>query len=416
MHRASYDVLIVLLNVHGGSYHCAFRLLERLGQAGLSCAALLATDPTRGLQVGLDVQEEDVRRLAGLDIHVLPRAKIRAVLADVPGRLVLFDSFRDEETPQLAARVRERHTARTGQLAALLADFSYAGVDHAFVQHPLTLWFELEYARTSGARNLVRARGIHFCGNIFHEPVCNTWTSTIRTREDFCAKYGLDPQKPIGLWLPDREDGQSPAYGQVLEAVRAAGLNVAVKMHPWEYKMLGHGFDHYGTGRTSAQIWGVPAVEERDRSWAFFFCDVAVTRGSTVSLELPFWGKPGIHIPPEGKYRRVVRGLIRLVGTCSLRRNSTAGLAEVLARHREFGFGAAEYRAARANVVTDPDRDAFEQHLERILEILERPTDPPAVGSLAPVRRLYRGTVPLGLLKPRHFPAEIAARLARLFT
>ncbi|MBN2139954.1 MAG: hypothetical protein JW718_03010 [Desulfovibrionaceae bacterium] len=406
------DVLTVLANVHGGSYHKIISLHQGLAARGLRSLVLIGTDPTRGLQLGIDVSPQDVDSLAGLGVLVLSRRDIRAVLEDTPARLCLFDAYRDIEVPDMIRLVRERHGAKTAQLGGLLMDFSYSGADFCIMQHPLTLWFEVEYSRSRSSRLLPAAKGIFFAGNIFYEPLPNVWTTRVSDRASFFAKYGLDPDRPLVLWLPDRLDALDLSFGKIVEAVRAAGLNLGLKMHPWEYKFYGHGFDPENKGCTSAERWGLRAIEEKDTSWAYKFCDLAVMRGSSVGMELALWHRPGLYLPSGSRFRRLDAIQTDIVSTCSLRLGSADELGPFLEQGLEGAdFSEADYEAVRSKIYANPDRDSFEQHLDCLQGLLDLPQDLPALGSMAAVRRLYRGRVPFSYVGKAKLPAHLLARL-----
>lgn len=415
---AVVDVCIAWLNVHGGSFHKLLRLLRELKQDGLSARLYLSSDPPLGLQPGVDITPETVRELAGQDVFVLGRAAIEAELAARPARLFLFDAHVDEGVRDLINQVRARHGAKTGQLCTLFADYTHLGSDYPFVQSPQALWYALEYRRERRKRRqefVAHARDVLFAGNIFYEPEPNTVTSEVRTREELFRKYGLDPAKPLCLWLPAREDGLCPSYLQVLEAVRGAGMNVAVKLHPWEYKQLAHGFDPFGQGMTSAQKWGVAALDERDASLAYAVCDAGIMRESSVGLELACAGKPSIYFPASARHQHWLDIYFDFARSCSVRLPSVEALGPLLARGIPR-FSSGDYAEARRRILALPDgEDSFQAHVRLIRGVLDRPRNEPPLGSLRALRRYYAGRMPLRLVNPlRHplFAADTALRAA----
>lgn len=400
------DIALCWISVHGGRYHALLHLRDRLRGLGLSCTVLLNSDAPLGLQVGVDVSPEQVQRFAQDGVHILPLAQLGQALKDSGARLCVFDSHEGDAVPRLIRLARQDMGALTAQASTLLADYTFHGADYALVQHPISLWFTFDYSRDRRAASLAQAKGIFFSGNIFYEPLLNTWTSDIRSREQFLAKYGLDASRPTLLWLPNREDGLDAAYGQILSQVREAGMNALVKLHPWEYKQLRHGFDPYGLGKTSAEHWGAPAMGECDCSWALAFCDAGLMRGSSMGLELPFWRKPGVYLPYPGLHAPWHRLLLRMTRGCSAHLDAVEGLGSFLRSAWPLAYADAAYDAAKdftmprgSGRAGQPDSlDLHARHLQAILAA--GPAGRPQglacrpEGSVAAVRRAYEPEIP----------------------
>lgn len=409
----TYDIITVWMNIHGGSFHKLIKAHEMYRAAGLKSLLLLNSDEPRGLQLGLDVTAQQVRELRDMDVLVVGREAVHDILRDTPARAHVFEATEDPDVTLWCHRMRELHRSRTVQLTSLVTDFHYYDSDYLFLQHPVALMFELERERTPMSRRLGLAREVLFGGNIFYEPEPNRWTSDIRTREDFCQRYGLDPHKPIALWLPDREDGLSDVYGKVMDAAEGAGMNVVTKLHPWEYKNIQHGFDPiYGEGKTSADKWGVPFIAECDSSWAMHFCDVGIVRSSAVGLELPLYNKPVIWCEPADRLRWLIGLYYELTDTCSVWLEDVADLPRTL-EGDALDFAEHDYAEVRRRIFTQARKDSFEVLLQEVLRILSLPHDGPRMGSLKPIRRMYLGKLPLHWCRKRHWPSHLWARLRK---
>ncbi len=384
------DVRILWLNVHGGVFHKLITLHERLALAGISCELLIAVTPPRGLKIGADVPKAALPELAARGIHFLPRVEALHRAEATPTRLLVTDAHHDPDLPGLIARVHAREIA-TAQMATLLGDFTCHGAQHLLLQHPLTLFFELEYSHTDEAHRFFRALGVHFTGNIFYEPTLNRLHGGYPTREAFCAKYGFNPARPLCLWLPNYADARHPDYGRVIRAVTEAGHNLAVKLHPWEYAFKKHGVDTWGLGETSDTFWGVHAVDEPDSTWAYRFCDIAIMRTSSTSLELPFWDKPAVQLPSTS-YPGLVRAQAAMVAGCSAVLESIAALPGLLAGPLPRP-APQDYAAARALVRLDSTRDAYTQTVEALQSILAAPRASGPQYPGADLKRLYDGLI-----------------------
>ncbi len=407
------DIDLCWVNVHGGSFHALLHLARRLRAEGLSCRVLLSSSPPLGLQAGLDITAQDQAVLEGEGVRILPVEDMERAIRQDGARLCVFDAHEGEQVPALIAAARESGRL-TAQLSTLLADFTYHGADYALVQHPISLWFVFDYSRERRAARLAQAKGVYFSGNVFYEPLTNTWTSAVRTREDLAARYGLDPARPILLWLPNREDGLEMAYGAVLDRAREAGMGVLVKLHPWEYKQLRHGFDPYGLGKTSAEHWGATAMDERDASWALAFCDAGIMRGSSLGLELPFWRKPGIYLPRPGVHARWHSLLLEMTKGASLHLPGVEALGPCLAAWpphiSDEGYAAAKRYTMPVGSGGPGQPDSLTLHARHLADILNggRAAFSPE-GDAGRLRALYEPEI------PRNFYARLLPRQRALF-
>lgn len=380
------DISILWLNVHGGTFHKLISLHEHLTAAGLACQLIISVGPPLGLKVDTDIPEARFQELAARGIRFLERKEAIAEVERNPPRLLVTDAHSDADLPGVIARARSRGTI-TAQMATLLADFTSHGAEHLLMQHPLTLFYELEFHHTRESQRFFQATGIHFTGNIFFEPTVNTLVNTYASRQDFCAKYGFNPERPLCLWLPNCGDVKHPSYGMVLAAAADAGLNLAVKLHPWEYAFKKHGVDSWGFGATSDTLWNVRAVDETDSTWAYSFCDLAIMRTTATCLEMPFWRVPSVLLP-ESRYPRITKPQAEMVATCSTMLQEEADLPGFLAGPIPH-YGQTDYDAACARVRLDCSRNAYDQTVEVLQAILAAPQSAGKQDSPSALRRLY---------------------------
>lgn len=383
------DVIIVNIAVHGGSYHKLIYFCEYLNANGISSRLILNSSPPLGLQVGLDIDEAQKEKLEAGCVIVMGFGEIKKYLEDVHAQLYIFDGYKTDNIKNLIDLVKTKQNAKTAQISLLYHEFIYWGTDYVFLQHPLSLWFLKEVYRWRGHKDLHRARSIIFAGNIYSEPVCNTWTSEIRSKSDLCENYNLDGAKPICLWLPDRHDGNRPVFKAVVDSVKAAGYNLVVKPHPWEYKNLKHGFNPmYGEGMTSADKYKCEAIKEQDSSWFFKYSDIVIIGTSTVGVEMPYWKKPFIYIN-EGSWRN------RVVESCCVWLTDPSKIGEVLGDGARLKFKEEDYIQALSNLHPDAKRNSFELHLDGIRTILkEEGGVGKRIGSNRRLARLYKSQVP----------------------
>ncbi|MDO9082907.1 MAG: hypothetical protein Q7U56_06455 [Humidesulfovibrio sp.] len=420
------DILIAWFNVHGGAFHKLLALHERLRASGLDCRLGFNSGPPRGLKTGADVPEALLPELESQGVRLLPRAELLAWAAELLAgskderpRLLLTDAHHDPDIPGLIAEAKTRGVT-TVQMATLLGDFTCHGAEHLLMQHPLTLFFEREFNRTKESARLAQAKSITFTGNIFFEPTTNPLFGGFADRAGFCAKYGYNPERPILLWLPSAPDAASPIYEEVCQVVERAGMNLAIKLHPWDYALKKHGpqpGDAWGLGRPSDEVFGRRAVDEPDSTWAFHFCDAAILRTSAMSLELPFWERPGLLLPAELK-PKLFEAQAFMTRTCSLSLGGVDALERLLEGELP-SHSPEDYQRAR-NVVRLPGPDdAYARTASALRQILagdgqdghgpDRPGD-----TAAPPAQLRPGNSPDAL--GRAYEPHVNDMLARALT
>jgi hypothetical protein len=410
------EICIAWLNVHGGAFHKLIRLHEALGAAGLTSELYFSTCPPRGLKAGAepgsDLSPDAKADLERRGVFLLPRQEVLRRVEASRARLLLTDAHHDPDLPGLIAKARARG-AITAQMATLLGDFTCHGAEHLLLQHPLTLFFELEFNRTSESRRFFEAASVTFTGNIFFEPTSNMLHGGHASREDFFGKYGFDPGRPLLLWLPSAPDVRDESYGQVAQAARNAGYNLAAKLHPWEYAFKKHGPPHpWGLEQSSDKLWGVTAVDEADTTWAYHFCDAAILRASAMSLEMPFWRRPSL-ILPSSVLPEYFNAQAAMVASCSVRLPSAQALEDFLATRPLPEFQAKDYARAQAATRLDLVHDAYELTVQALARLLKG--DTPQRLSPAALRRLYDPHVTPELMRSLRPTRRLRALAGRLW-
>lgn len=381
------DVLIIIQGVHGGNIHKLCHFHDLLHKSNLTSCLIFSSEPPLGIQREVDIDDKTMAALETRGIFIKRLAELPQAIQEYKPKLLLFDSFEFESTHGFVEQSRNQG-AKTGQLSFLFDDFGYHGTDFVFLQHPFTLFYAREVRQRKDAQELTKAKQIFFCGNIAFEPLCNTWTTDVRSRHDFFAKYKLHEDLPLAVWLPDRTDGISQTYKQVIDAAKALPVNLVVKLHPWEYKNRSFRFDtFFGEKRTSAEHWNISAIEEKDASWAYEFCDVAIARTSLVGLEMTWWKKPMLYIDnPSLNTRRLAKHF-----TCA-RWIPANNLKNTLAHLNTLRFTDEEY-ARKKNLVfpQGSSKDSFELHIYQIMNIINNPDRFKNTLSDADIQGLYAG-------------------------
>ena len=368
-----YDIVFITLAVHGGAFHKIIYTSEILNEKGFQSKAIFSCESPLGLQEGIDFEKNNTHSLCKGRVQFLNHAEIFYFVQQTKAKLYVFDHSKTPLIGRLINEVKKDDGVETAQIGILFDDIHYWGSDYLFLPHPLTLWFTLEQRQSPSSKKIIEAKDIFFIGNILAEPVCNVWTSLVRDRSSLFKKYNLNPDLPTCLFMPNRVDGKHSHYGFIIDSITNTSINLLIKLHPWEYKNIYHEMDDYfGKKKTSADKWGVVAIEEKDASWATSFCDFVVLSGSSVGTEIPLWQKPVIFYSKK-TWRTDI------INDASIRVNSKQFLNKVLT-NREWRHFTKEHfeRAYQSihpiNIAPNGPIETFIEKVEKIISISSKKT------------------------------------------
>ena len=135
------------------------------------------------------------------------------------------------------------------------------------------------------------------------------------TREEFCKKYSLNPDKEIFIWLPDMQLSQKnlkcfgggqplhnlPGHTDTLKEATSRYKdvcsieNVVVKVHPNEFKSYNQTQD---IPRWSYEISDAkaPVIDPVDTHWAYKYSDCGIGYTTSAGIEFGFFETPFIYL------------------------------------------------------------------------------------------------------------------------
>jgi len=123
------------------------------------------------------------------------------------------------------------------------------------------------------------------------------------SKEDFCKKYNLNPNKKIAVWLPSSPANHNSAYKQLYkDIIRTVNdcdhFQVIIKGHPSDYSGHKRDRNYKNLGKKSWELLtpGTPVCQLEDVYNCFRFCDVGISVCSSVSMEFPLFKKPFIYV------------------------------------------------------------------------------------------------------------------------
>ncbi len=376
-----FDFVFAWFSVRGGSYHKLIHLHELLKGIGFRSLLLISNDPPYGLNSETDYTAEELYRLREIGVEIKSREEILKIVLSVRSEVFVTDTGEDPNGAEGAVVDAARMgRAKSVQMACLLDDFKYWKSDYLLLQRPFSLWHVIEYFKRRDAADLIECKRIFFTGNIFNEAITNRWTSSIRTKNDFCQKYHLDTRFPICLWMPGRDDGKAEHFPHVMEACKAHQFNLICKLHPWEYKRLMQG---KAEGR-SVEKWDCEFIEERDSSWAMNFCDVAVAGNTSVGAEMAWWKKPAIY------YKTIKTWRTDAVASCSDLITDYEDLKWMLQKAVLMPPPEWAYETGISNLHPNPRISSFQLTIRSLIEVLEQPTERRKIGTSKKLQSMYR--------------------------
>lgn len=156
-----------------------------------------------------------------------------------------------------------------------------------------------------------RAKNIYYVGSLFSDDIPNTYTSHLRSIEDFKNKYHIG-NKRLFLWMPGRDDmEQIKMQKQIANQINDEQNMLMLTTHPWSEK--------YQKNLINNIKRYIPIVDSADVYWTFKTMTSAIAHRSTSGIELAAMKKPVVYIeqytrrPFLNKYVKPVGYLVKSV-------------------------------------------------------------------------------------------------------
>ena len=137
------------------------------------------------------------------------------------------------------------------------------------------------HGRAKKAKNRV------YIGALLADDIPNTYTSDLRSVEDFRHKYSIE-QDRLFLWMPGRDDLKNFVFQEKMVSKVKSFASILVKPHPWSYKLQPDVVKKVSRYMT--------VVDARDAYWALKAMDASVSVNSTAGIEMAVFRKPSIYL------------------------------------------------------------------------------------------------------------------------
>ena len=136
--------------------------------------------------------------------------------------------------------------------------------------------------------------------------LCERCLPTKLSRQDFCEKYNLNPNKDIFIWLPDMllvsgGENLNPRYGvtkkellNIYKEVCNLG-NTIIKLHPNEYKRHKAQAINNKWSYELAEV-SAPVLDPIDSHWAYKYAACGIAHASAVGVVFGYFATPFVHI------------------------------------------------------------------------------------------------------------------------
>ena len=193
--------------------------------------------------------------------------------------------------------------AKTLQISEMITDFYYAGAEIVSLVSPAMKDIHLNPSKFKTYHTYqwrpfdARPEPEYIYSN------CLLWERNgdclpYMSKSDFCAKYGLDANKQIYVYLPSK--AQHVMHGVAKDVYKkvCSMENVVVKYHPTEYTRLAANRIDNKWSKDLCGVPDVPALDPLDTHWCYEYADCAITNQSSVSIELPLYDTPFLYVQP----------------------------------------------------------------------------------------------------------------------
>ena len=325
--KSSYDIILYFSWVHSSHIHKYLALKEQLNK---HANTLLIFDNGR-----FGVTADQIKPFEPFmqDTIVANLRKANEIIFDYNPKILILGS--DKQTLPWQRQINYQLKSTTIQLPHFIGvDVYYSGTDFLAVSGPA------QEAINKNVPNVV---------DVKNKLNINPWLYDLTeqclpnnlTREGFCKKYNLNPEKEIFIWLPDTQLAQKnincfggpplhdlPGHNDTLEEATSRYRavcnieNVIVKVHPNEFKDYNPKSDKWSYEVSNASA---PVIDPIDTHWAYKYSDCGIGYTTSAGLEFGFFETP--------KYQ--FQGLSKLFSIIS---NVIAEFFDIYSQH-QFLFG-----------------------------------------------------------------------------
>jgi len=308
--KNSYDIILYFAWVHPSHIHKYLSLKKELNKR-FNCLLIFGNDgswccPNYGVS---SEQLKPFNRFLD-DVLIAGRDLVGQILHEHKPKILVFGS--DQHAHDWQRQISSELSATTIQLPHLLSSeiFTNANPDYFAVFGPIHEAF-LQNCSPEHVQNY--ASVVKPSQKISINPwlygLHEDCLSTELSREDFCEKYQLNPDKEILLHCPDwgslnaallspSKTVTGGALGQEILNIYKDTCeldNVITQLHPNEYKR--HKSDRIGNKWSYELIYPSASIlDPVDSHWAYKYCACGTSHISTIGLEFGFLNKPFVYV------------------------------------------------------------------------------------------------------------------------
>lgn len=285
--KNSYDIILYFSWIHACHVHKYLALKDELNKHANTLLIFdngkLGVSPSQG-----KLFEEFLDNVIVTDLN-----QATQILSNYNPKILVMGS--DKQTLPWQRQINEQLKSTTIQLPHFVGvDDYYSGTDFFTVLGPM---HEMPFIQQR--RGKVKNK-IHV--NPWLYGLSDQCLPSNLSREEFCKKYKLNPDKEIFIWLPDMSlvsgcgQGQETTSEHLEIYSKICSIdNTIISVHPNEYKRykserIGNKWTYELANSTK------PLLDPIDRHWAYKYCACGASQMSTVGMEFGFFNKPFVYI------------------------------------------------------------------------------------------------------------------------
>ena len=259
-----------------------FFLAEKLRKLGFSVRTILCNTEKSGVQPG-EFTEQQLNDLPQQNIFIYSKNQMKNHLLNNTYKYFIVGCYSGGLSEIIGI------AKKNGSLIIEIATIGYNDpVEHDADINLLISKLAFKAALNKRPKRAKRAKNIHFVGSLLADDIPNTYTSDLRSIDDFRAKYGVGNRR-LFIWMPGRDDLLDYDFQKSLaKHIKSKENMLMFTSHPWSTK-----YQKKELARISKIIQHIEPV---DTYWAFKSMMGAIGRNTTSGIELAVLRKPILYV------------------------------------------------------------------------------------------------------------------------
>lgn len=280
------DVCFYLTHYAVSKTYKFFYLADKMREAGISVEIILCSTEKSGI-LESETNEELLSNFVKWNIQIKSRQEAEKYFKKNQFKYLIVGCYSGDIQSIISS------ARKNGSLIVEIATIGFNDpIEHHADINLLISDLAFKAALDKRPQRAKKAKNIFFVGSLFSDDIENTYTSKLRSQEDFRKKYNLDNNR-VFSWMPGRDDMENLDFQKQIYLNMPSEEKLVMTLHPWTEK--------YQQNYLKKIKKYIQTIDSNDVYWAFKTMTSGIARNSTAGIELCVLKKPVIYI---GKYTR----------------------------------------------------------------------------------------------------------------